>query len=112
MGIGQGFRERRSQLRATFKPREEWWSRVFATPVANIILWGVADWHFITPNRLTILSLVLAILSATLIVSGDHNLLTLAGIILQISYIMDCMDGQLARYRGGFAYRFVFRQVV
>lgn len=94
-----GFSERRSQLQATFKPREEWWSRVFATPVANIILLGVADWRFITPNRLTILSLVLAIMCGVLIVSGDHDLLIAAGIVLQIAYIIDCMDGQLARYR-------------
>ena len=94
-----GFSERRSQLRATFKPREEWWSRVFATPIANIILLGVADWRFITPNRLTILSLVLAVICGVLIASGDHDLLIAAGIILQIAYIVDCMDGQLARYR-------------
>lgn len=94
-----GFTERRLQLKATFKPREEWWSRVFATPVANIILLAIADWRFITPNRLTVLSFLLAIVSAVLILRGDYSLLVAAGVILQISYIIDCMDGQLARYR-------------
>jgi len=94
-----GFTERRAQLKATFRPRKEWWSRVFATPVAYIFLLGIADWRFITPNRLTVLSFFLSILSAALIGCGGHGLLIAAGIILQISYIIDCMDGQLARYR-------------
>ncbi|NOX95839.1 MAG: CDP-alcohol phosphatidyltransferase family protein [Alphaproteobacteria bacterium] len=94
-----GFTQRRSQLKATVKPREEWWSRVFATPAANIILLAVADWRIVTPNRLTVLSLFLAILSAALILRGGYGLLIAAGVILQISYIIDCMDGQLARYR-------------
>jgi len=93
------FTERRLRLNATFKPREEWWSRVFATPVAYIILLGVADWRLLTPNRLTIFSFILALLSADLIVSGDALMLVSAGIVLQLAYIIDCMDGQLARYR-------------
>jgi phosphatidylglycerophosphate synthase len=94
-----GYSERKSRLQATFKPREEWWSRVFATPVANMLLLGVADWHFITPNRLTALSFVLTILTCVLVVSGSPSMLIAAGVILQIAYIIDCMDGQLARYR-------------
>lgn len=94
-----GFSDRRARLQETFKPREEWWSRVFATPVANIILLGIADWRFMTPNRLTMLSLGLAILTCALIVSGDPDTLIVAGAMLQVAYIIDCMDGQLARYR-------------
>jgi len=94
-----GYEERKIQLKKTFKPREEWWSRVFATPIANLVLTGIADWSFITPNRLTILSFILTILSAAIILLGSSKSLFVAGIILQIAYIIDCMDGQLARYR-------------
>jgi len=94
-----GYKERKIQLKKTFKPREEWWSRVFATPIANLVLLGVADWTFITPNRLTILSFILTILTAALIFSGSPDNLFVAGIILQLAYIVDCMDGQLARYQ-------------
>ena len=93
-----GYKERKIQLKKTFKPREEWWSRVFATPIANLILSGIADWSFITPNRLTILSFILTILTAFFILSGSSKNLFIAGIILQLAYIIDCMDGQLARY--------------
>lgn len=94
-----GYKERKIQLKKTFKLREEWWSRVFATPIANLVLLGVADWTFITPNRLTILSFILTILTTALILSGTSKNLLFAGIILQLAYIIDCMDGQLARYR-------------
>ncbi|MDZ4837537.1 MAG: CDP-alcohol phosphatidyltransferase family protein [Candidatus Melainabacteria bacterium] len=91
------YSERKKRLEETFKPREEWWSRVFATPVANAALHVVADWKFLTPNRLTMASFVLTIMTAGLIVYGAH---IAAAILLQVAYILDCMDGQLARYRG------------
>jgi len=94
-----GYQERKIQLKKTFKPREEWWSRVFATPIAHLVLSGTADWSFITPNRLTILSFILTILTVAFILSGSPESLFIAGIILQLAYIADCMDGQLARYR-------------
>jgi len=93
------YEERKIQLKKTFKPREEWWSRVFATPIANLVLSGIADCSFITPNRLTILSFILTILTTAFILSGSSENLFIAGIILQLAYIIDCMDGQLARYR-------------
>ena len=94
-----GYQERRRHLRETFKPREEWWSRVFATPVACWILLVVADWRLITPNRLTLLSLATALVACLLITTGEKANFLIAAAVVQISYILDCMDGQLARYR-------------
>jgi phosphatidylglycerophosphate synthase len=91
--------ERKQKLRETFKPREEWWSRVFATPLAHGILHVVADVKVLTPNRLTTLSFSLTLLTSLLIVSGMSSALLSAAILLQIAYVFDCMDGQLARYR-------------
>ena len=92
--------ERKDRLSVTFQPREEWWSRVFATPIAYLILTGVADWRWITPNRLTILSFGMTILCGILILVGDATWLVEAGVVLQVAYVIDSMDGQLARYRG------------
>ncbi len=91
--------QRRALLEATYKPRQEWWSRVFASPVALWLLCLVADWRAITPNRLTIASFLLTLSVAALILTGSADHLRLAAILLQIAYIFDCMDGQLARYR-------------
>ena len=67
--------ERKERLRITFQPREEWWSRVFATPIAQLILTVVADWRWITPNRLTILSFVMTILSGTPGAANSMNII-------------------------------------
>ena len=99
-GNSMSYGERKERLKITFQPREEWWSRVFATPIAVLILTLVADWRSITPNRLTILSFGLTILSGVLILVNVPTSLVWAGVVLQIAYIIDCMDGQLARYRG------------
>ena len=92
--------KRKDRLHETFQAREEWWSRVFATPMAHLFLLVVADWRFLTPNRLTIISFALTIVSGLLILSDTTASLVGAGMVLQVAYIIDCMDGQLARYRG------------
>jgi phosphatidylglycerophosphate synthase len=94
-----GHQERKRHLKETFRPREEWWSRVFATPVAYGILLVVADWRLITPNRLTLLSLATALFACLLITTGEEVNFLIAAAVIQISYILDCMDGQLSRYR-------------
>jgi phosphatidylglycerophosphate synthase len=72
---------------------------VFATPVAYGILLVVADWRLITPNRLTLLSLATALFACLLITTGEEVNFLIAAAVIQISYILDCMDGQLSRYR-------------
>ena len=94
-----GYQERIRRLAETFQPRQAWWSRVFATPVANMILAMLADCPRITPNRLTFLSFFLTITTSVLVFSGDSLSIIIAGMVLQVAYIVDCMDGQLARYR-------------
>jgi len=92
-----GFTKRRKDLKATYKTRKEWWSRVFASPVAHYALCLIGDLKFITPNRLTIGSFLLTIGVALLVLSESE--LRLAAVLLQVAYVLDCMDGQLARYR-------------
>ena len=94
------YRERVERLTKTFQARQEWWSRVFASPAARMILTVIADWPAVTPNRLTVLSFVLTIATSALILWDGANGLIAAGFMLQAAYIVDCMDGQLARYRG------------
>ena len=94
------YRKRVEHLRNTFQARQEWWSRVFASPAARMMLTVIADWPAITPNRLTVLSFVLTIATSVLILWDGTSNLIIAGVMLQAAYIVDCMDGQLARYRG------------
>ncbi|MCL6517143.1 CDP-alcohol phosphatidyltransferase family protein [Alicyclobacillus sp.] len=53
----------------------------------------------ITPNMLTLGSLALALLGCLYYARGDRAALTLGLVLSQMSYVIDCADGQLARYR-------------
>jgi choline kinase/phosphatidylglycerophosphate synthase len=66
-------------------------------PVENAILYRISDWMFITPNRLTIATNVLAWFVTYLFFSGH---LAFASILTFIVGILDGLDGKLARIRG------------
>jgi len=53
----------------------------------------------ITPNQLTIASCIAAIGAGLLILKTDYLSAFLASILVQLSFIIDCGDGQYARYK-------------
>ncbi len=87
------------RLWATKNPDDEWWSSFVTSPLAILINWVVVDWRWLSPNLITFFSLVTAIGASTLIVlGGATNFLFAAGLI-HLSHVLDCMDGQMAKYR-------------
>ncbi len=66
-------------------------------PIENAILYHISDWLFITPNRLTVATNVLAWFVTYLFFSGH---LALASILTFVVGILDGLDGKLARIRG------------
>lgn len=73
----------------------------FTAQCAN---WTVRFTHrflpFITPNWYTTSSLILGLLTAYLFSLGDYRSLVWGVILLHISFMFDCCDGQLARLTG------------
>lgn len=51
----------------------------------------------LTPNQVTVMSIVLGLLSSALIAAGNYPLEILGVIVLQISLLLDVVDGDLAR---------------
>jgi phosphatidylglycerophosphate synthase len=51
----------------------------------------------VTPNQITILSFCIALLAAWAYTLGSYSGLLAGGILYQISYIFDCVDGYIAR---------------
>ncbi len=88
------------RLRSAIKTRDGWWASIFAGPVANRLLQPIADIQWITPNLITISSLIIGIIAAYCFYSGAY---ITGAILVQLSFIVDCMDGQLARYRQQFS---------
>jgi len=86
--------------RRTRKPKDILWNRFVARPLAAVLLVPLRATP-ITPNQITLLTLVVFAGGAALLALGPgwRNLVIAAGII-ELSYVLDCADGQLARLRG------------
>ena len=92
-----------TRLLATKNKDDEWWSSFVTAPVAIVINYFVVDLKWLTPNLLTLCSFIVAIVSALFIVSGGKNNYIAAALLIHLSHVLDCMDGQMARYRNSFS---------
>ena len=84
----------------TKNKNDEWWSSFVTSPLAVILNWILVDWKFLTPNRITFLSFLVSFIATGLIVWGNYIALLIAVVLINFSHIFDCMDGQMAKYRG------------
>jgi len=85
----------------TTKTRDdEWWSSFVTSPLAILANYSAVEVHWITPNRITAASFLVAVLAAVGMLVGGTACFIAAAIAINISHILDCMDGQMARYRG------------
>jgi len=85
--------------RQTKKPKDILWNRFAARPVAAVLLVPLAKSR-ITPNQITFLSLAVFVAAmAMLALQRGHFALVSAALVLELSYVLDCVDGQLARLK-------------
>jgi len=85
--------------RETKKPKDILWNRFVARPLAAVLLVPLAKTR-ITPNQITLLSLVTFVASMVVLALERGYLgLIAAALVLELSYVLDCTDGQLARLK-------------
>lgn len=91
---------------ATYKPKDSWWTVFLVDPYASRLVRLVAGYRWVTPNRLTALGTVLGMGAAACFAAGGwaggdglaQRWWLLAGAALfHLSFVVDCMDGKLAR---------------
>lgn len=71
-----------------------------ARPPAAVVVWLLAGTR-VTPDQVTLAAFVVAAASAAAIVAAPGYFGLLGAIVLfELSYVLDCVDGMLARYRG------------
>ena len=75
------------------------WGDLWYPQLANRLLLPASKMRSLTPNHVTVVSFGLYSVAAGLIVVGGAWML-LAAALLPVSYVLDCLDGQLARYTG------------
>jgi hypothetical protein len=75
---------------------EEFFDLYFYRPVAFIFV-RLIGWTRITPNQITLISMLFALVAAWFYSSGKQDFFILAGMIYAAANVLDCADGQLAR---------------
>jgi phosphatidylglycerophosphate synthase len=86
--------------RRTRKPHDILWNRLVARPLAAVALVPLARTS-VTPNQVTLLTLlVFAGGAVVMALEPSWKALILGAVIIELSYVLDCVDGQLARLKG------------
>lgn len=94
------FREIADIYRASKKKKDiNWWTEWVCRPPAAVFVWMLQGTR-VTPNQITILSaLVAAGAGAMFVTLPGHLWLIAAAVVYELSFVLDCVDGQLARVR-------------
>lgn len=81
----------------------EWYAALVVRPIAIGVMLVIADWPWVTPNRLTTLANVAKLAAAAAIFTGEARWLWPAALLLQLGLLLDHLDGTFARYRKSFS---------
>ncbi len=91
-------RERLNRIR-NFQS-EDWFPALIVRPLTILVMLVIADWRFLTPNRLTSIANVCKLAGTYLILRPEHWVLSV--VLLQLGLLFDHLDGTVARYRRTF----------
>lgn len=89
--------EREQLRRLALKPRDSWWTVLFVDAVTIRLLPAVLRLPRITPMGITLVGLLIGVATA---VAFGMGWLIAGGLLFQLRYLVDCLDGKLARVRG------------
>lgn len=84
---------------------DDWYPALVVRPITILVMLVIADWKFLTPNRLTTIANLCKLAAAALLVpewSGGSDHTVLAVVLLQLGILFDHLDGTMARYRRSF----------
>ena len=81
----------------TLKERESWWTVYLVDPIAVRLVRLIANRTSMTPNQLTVVALFLGLGAAVCFAFGYWQFLLLGAALYYVCFLVDCMDGKLAR---------------
>ncbi|MFI6406765.1 DUF5941 domain-containing protein [Streptomyces sp. NPDC050548] len=85
------------RLKSAVKSRDGFFTTHFISPYSRYIARWCAR-RGLTPNQVTTASLITALIAAGCAATGTRAGFVAAGVLLIASFVLDCTDGQLARY--------------
>ncbi len=84
----------------TYKDRDAWWTVWLVDPLASRLVWLVSPWRWVTPNRLTVSAFLLGLAAAACFWQQTWGWLAAGALLFHLSFVLDCMDGKIARLNG------------
>jgi hypothetical protein len=78
----------------------------FTTYAVSSYSWRIARWaarRRLTPNMVTSISMGIAVLAAVWFAAGTRVGMVVGALLLYVAFVLDCVDGQLARYTRQFS---------
>jgi phosphatidylglycerophosphate synthase len=84
----------------TYKSRDAWWTVLLVDPFAVRLVRLVAPYRWITPNLLSGFAFLLGLGSAWCFAMADRWYLVAGALLFHLSFVVDCMDGKIARLNG------------
>ncbi|MFI6546782.1 DUF5941 domain-containing protein [Streptomyces prunicolor] len=85
------------RLKSAVKSRDGFFTTHFISPYSRYIARWCAR-RGLTPNQVTTASLLTALIAAGSAATGTRGGYVVAGVLLLFSFVLDCVDGQIARY--------------
>jgi len=85
--------------RSAMKTDDGFVAAFFTAPIANQLLRRIES-SAVTPNQVTLLSILTKLVASALYATAWWPALVLGAVLVQLSFVFDCLDGQLARHRG------------
>ncbi len=79
------------------KKRDYWWTVLVVDPLAIPITRLLARRRWATPDEVTMVSLVFGLLTGLFFAVGERWALVTGGLVYYLSFVLDCVDGKLAR---------------
>ncbi len=81
----------------------DWYPALIIRPLSILVMLVIADWKFLTPNRLTTLANLCKLACCWFVLAADSTAETVwAVVFLNLGLIFDHLDGTMARYRRTF----------
>jgi phosphatidylglycerophosphate synthase len=90
------------RLKMANRANDGFFSVFFLRRVSKLLTWAAVKIGA-TPNQVTIASFAIGLYAAFLFAQGDTWSLIIGALLLQVSIIVDCVDGELARYTRKFS---------
>jgi phosphatidylglycerophosphate synthase len=80
-------------------PLKSWWALVGVLPLVRPLTLLVVNYTTITPNMITVSSILCRLVTALSFATGTREGYIIGALAYYVAYLLDCMDGAVARLR-------------